>query len=689
MGVPALLGRASQETDVATPAAPPRIAAISYLFWQRHFHGSQQVVGHTLELNHQLYSIVGVLPARFTWTDADVYIPLPMVASQVPLNIILRLKPGVTTTAFDAEAQALTTRFAKRSPAHTYPPEFRFASQRLNDWLLGKFKGTLLILMAAVAFLLLIACGNVSILLLARAGERQREIATRLSLGASRSRILRQLLTESVILSILGGIIGVLLAYRGVPAIVSLMPEYSVPHEAVIQVNSMVVLFTFVTSVLTGILFGMAPAVQLTQLDLRDPLQEGSRSSTGSSVVGRTRNLLVVAEIALTMILLVGAGVALRGFWALVQRPLGFQPDRVLMLYLNTQSANLKTWEARKAFYDKVLTTFRETPGILSATATVAAIPPWTGFKTSAELPNGSGKELTQPVVVGAIAGDYFKTLGITLLSGRLLAPSDLQNTTPVAIINDELQRQDFPAGQNPIGEKIRLPELDFSGNPFVFTAPSRPQTFEIIGVVATALNRGLQDKALPGVYVPLGAILPPTCGFLVKTKGDPNSMINPLREQMRKINPDQPLSEIRTIEDNITRQSLAYPLFSTILFSLFAGVALLLAVAGIYSVISYVVTRRTREFGIRIALGARDWDVLALVGGTTARLMLLGIVIGFAGSLALSHWIATYVESWNPSDPIAFLAVATLLLAAAAAACYLPASRALRIQPMTALRHE
>lgn len=689
MAVPAILGRNPAEKDITQPSSPPPIAVISYLFWQKHFNGSHDVLNRTLELNHQLYNIMAVLPARFTWNDADVYVPMPMVASLETFPVLARLKPGMNLRAFDKELQALTERFAKRARAHIYPSEFRFAAEWLNDWLLGKFRGTLLILMAAVAFLLLIACGNVSILLLARAAERQKEIATRLSVGAGRFRIVRQLLTESVLLSLIGGLLGVLVAYRSVPAIVALMPEYSVPHEAVIAVNGIVVLFTFVISVATGILFGMAPALQLANPDLRNSMQEAGRSTTAGSVVGRTRNLLVVAEVALTMVLLVGAGVALRGFWALLQKPLGFRSDHVLALGVRTQPGSFKTWEARKAFYDQILNKFRQTPGVSHAAATITAMPPWIGFQTSAELLNRSGKDRTQPVLVGAIADDYFQTAGIAFLAGRLFTPFDLERNGAVAVINDEMRRQYWPDGQNPIGEKVRLPELDFTNNPYVLQPASHAQIFEIVGVVATALNRGLEDKPRPAIYIPYGDVLPPFCSFLVRTKGDPGKLIVPLQQQMRKINPDQPLLEIRPLDENLRQQGLAYPRFSTTLFTLFAAVALSLAAAGIFSVVSFAVTRRTREFGIRMALGAKAGDILSLVSGMTARLMLVGIVIGLAASLALGRVISNYLEGWNPKDPVALVGVTVILLLAAATACYIPARRAVRIQPMTALRHE
>jgi predicted permease len=688
MGVPAILGRTFGPKDIPVPAAPPNIGVISYVFWQRYFNRDLRVVGKTIELNHQVYTILGVLPPRYTWGDMDIYVPLPMLPdSSQPLHIIARIKPGISLQAASAELQAMTERFAKRSP-NVYPKNFRIHVERLNDWLLGKFRGTLIILMTAVGFLLLIACGNVSILLLARAGARQKEIAVRLSLGAGRARILQQLLTESVILSLTGGLIGVLIAYRGVPAIVALMPQYSVPHEAAIQVNAMVVLFTFLISVLTGILFGMAPALQLAKRDTAHAMQESGRASTGSTRTGNMRSLLIVSQVALSLVLLVGAGIAIRGFISVSNVRLGYDPSNVLMIELNISEGAYKTWETRSVFLLRVLDKLQATPGVTSAAASVDAMAPWIGFETAFEL-SGRPANPTQQTLVGLVGGDYFKTLHIPLLRGRAFSNVELEHTAEVAVINEEMLRQYWPDGRNPIGLKIRVPQLKFEGNPSVVIPPNRTQTLEIVGVVATARNQGLEKTPKPAIYVPYTLLLPPECAYLIRTNGDPHKLIHALTEQVRAVDPGQPVSEVMTLEESNSRFNLSYPRFSTILFSIFASVGLLLAAAGIYSVVSYVVTRRTHEFGIRMTLGARTGDVVGLVAGTIARLILSGIAIGLACSLALSRVIANYVRGWDPKDPVAFLAVTLVFLIVGLTACFFPARKAIAIQPIIALRHE
>jgi len=686
-GVPAMLGRTFAPSDVPTPQDPPRIAVISYLFWKRHFNSDPTIIGKTLELDHQPYVVLGVVPPRFTWNDADVYVPMTLVPDArrvVPL--MAHSKPGVSFDAVSAELQAMTERFAKSNP-DVYPKDFHIHVQSLNDFLLGQFAGTLLILLVAVGFLLLIACGNVSILLLARAAARQKEMAVRLSLGASRVRVLQQLLTESVLLSLTGGLLGVLAAYKGVDAIVALMPQYSVPHEAAIAVNGPVVLFTFAVSVLTGILFGLAPALQLARSDVNQSMQDGGKGTTAASVGGRMRTFLIVSQIALTMVLLVGAGVAIRGFVELIKVPLGYRPENVLSINLNLPKGRYNTWATRGELFERVLDGIRTVPGVKSAAMTETAMPPYIGFQADFDIA-GRAALANQKTQIGLISGDYFATVGVPLLRGRLLSDQDVQRANHYAVINDEMARVYFSQGTEPIGQRLSVPALKFN-NPDILTPPVGDQSFEIVGVVATARNQGLRDNPKPAIYIPYTMAMVPGCGYLIRTAGDPHQFINAIREQVRTVDADQPVTQIRTLEEVLHDFERAYPRFSTTLFSIFAAVGLLLATTGIYSLVSYTVSRRTHEFGIRIALGARPRDVVFLVVGTTGRLMALGIVIGLGASLALSSVTARYLSGWNPKDPMAFGAVILALTLVAMLASWVPAYRATKIEPTVALRHE
>jgi predicted permease len=581
----------------------------------------------------------------------------------------------------------MTERFAARTPS-VYPKEFHVGAERLNDFLLGRFRGTLLILLAAVGCLLLIAIGNVSILLLARASVRQKEVAVRLALGAGRGRVIRQLLTESIALSAAGGLLGVLLAYQGVPAIVALMPEYSVPHEAVIHVNGAVVLFSFVISVFTGTLFGMAPALQLAKSDIRETMAESGRALSGSGRIGRIRGMLIVSEVALTMVLLVGAGIAVRGLAALLDTPLGYDPSNVAWLSVGMREGAYPTWQARRAYVDGVLEKLRATPGVESATATFTATPPWIGFETPFETSGQAQPDPNQTTLVGVVGGDYFSTIDVPLLRGRDFSGHDFARVEHVAVLNEALQRKYFP-NEDPVGQRIRVAALRVEGNPSVMTPPQVDEWLEIIGVVASARNRGLREEPRPAIYIPYTLALPPYCAFLVRTAGDPHSLFNALRQQVLAVDDLQPAAQMLTLQELLARSQFAYPRFSTILFTIFAVVGLLLAATGLYSVVSYTVTQRTQEFGIRMALGAARADILRLVGGMTAKLMLTGMAIGLAGSLALSSVIAYYLEGWDPNDPVAFGAVALILMAVALAACWLPARRATGIEPVNALRHQ
>lgn len=687
-GVPAMLGRTFSPSDIPAPQAPPRIAVLSYLFWRRHFNSDPNVVGKRIELDHNLYTILGVVPPRFTWNDADVYVPLALEPDPHRVYpLMAHVKRGVSLQAVDAELQPMTEQFAKRNP-DAYPRNgFKIHVKTLNDFLLGRFRGTLLILMTAVGLLLLIACGNVSILLLARATAREKEMAVRLSLGASASRILRQLLTESVLLSLTGGLLGVLMAYKGVDAIVALMPQYSVPHEAVIAVNGAVVLFTLGVSMATGILFGLAPALQLAKTNVNQSMQDGGKGTTASTSGGRTRGLLIVGQIAMTVVLLVGAGVAIRGLLALMNVPLGYRPEHVLSCFVNLSKGQYLTWETRRAYFERVRESLSTIPGVRSVALTESAMPPWIGFQGEFDIA-GRSRAAHQVTRIGLIGGDYFATTGIPLERGRLLTEAEVQRGDRLTLINDEMAKMYFASGRDPIGQRITVPAVNIKDSD-ILVPKATGDTFEITGIVATARNRGLSEKPEPAIYIPYTLAIVPGCGYLIRAAGDPHGLIRTVRARVQSVDADQPVIQLLTLNEVLHNFEQAYPRFSTTLFSIFAGVALALAAMGIYSLISFTVSRRTHEFGIRMALGAQGADVARLVLGTLAKLIAAGLVIGLAGSLALSGLIARYLWGWNPKDPVAFIGVALVLAAVALAACWAPARRATQIQPLIALRQD
>ena len=687
-GVPAFIGRTWNPKDIPQPAAPPNLAVLSYLFWTRHFNADRAVIGRTIELNRQPYTILGVVPPRFTWNDADIYTPLPVTPDPKHfVALMTHVKPGVSLDAVNAELQAMTQRFAARSPNNYPKAGFRMRVQTLNDFLLQRFGGTLKVLTAAVGLLLLIGCANVCILLLARATVRQREIAIRISMGASARRILRQLLTESVVLALAGGLLGVLLAYRSVPAIVALMPQYSVPHEADIRVNAQVVLLTFAVSVLTGILFGMAPGLQLARADVAQAMQSGSRGSSEGSRGGKLRSGLIVGEVALTVILLTGAAVSIRSFLALVRVPLGYQPQNVLTMNVNLPQGRYTTWTARNQFFERMASEFRLIPGVRTATFTETAMPPYIGFNSDFEIA-GRTKTERQQLRIGLIGPEYFETVGIPLLQGRLLTSAEIVHNAHLAVINEELSRRYFRSGPGPLGARIQVPALKLN-QPGIYTPPQGDQWFEVVGVAATARNRGLQEPPEPAIYVPYNMATVPGATFLLKTGVDPLSLVRAARERARSVAADIPVTEVLTLEEYLSRFERAYPRFSMTLFSIFAAVALLLAATGLYSVVSYTVAQRTHEFGIRMALGAQRGHVLRLVTGSTMTLIAAGTVIGLGGSIALSRVISRVIQGWNSRDPVAYITVAAVLVLTGLLACWFPARRATAIDPMAALRRD
>jgi predicted permease len=465
------------------------------------------------------------------------------------------------------------------------------------------------------------------------------------------------------------------------------MPEYSVPKEAAIQVNGPVVLFSFLVAVITGILFGMAPALQLVKTDVRESIQETGRSFSGGARAGATRSVLIVAEVALTLVLLAGASIAIRGLLALTSADPGFTPANVLTAEVNLPAHSWNNWAARSGHMNRILSRIQSIPGIVAASGAISAAPPYMGITGDFEIPGRASEGADQKTAIGLIAGDYFNTLRVPLLRGHMFSDSDIVRARRVGVINEAMARRYWPAG-SPIGVKIRIPMLDFKGSPDVLKPADAAEPIEIVGTVANIRNRGLTQPAEPAIYVPWSVLSPPAMLLMVRAPGNPNQLINPVREAVRAEDPDQPVGNVMTLEERL-RFETAYPRFSTTLFAIFAAVALLLSVSGLYSIVSYAVTRRTQEFGIRMALGARIPDVLRIVVGSIMRLMIIGIALGLVCVFTMTRVIAAYVTGWNPKDPLAFLMVIAALLGAALVASVAPSRRALSIQPISALRHD
>ncbi|HZU28321.1 MAG TPA: ABC transporter permease [Bryobacteraceae bacterium] len=686
-GVPPLMGRGLLPSDAPYGQDPQPVVVLNYKFWQRHFGGAPDVVGKPLQLVHKTYTVVGVMPERFTWGDADLYLPLKVSNNPKAFyGPTLRLKPGVTHEAADAELQPLMMQFAKDMPDH-FPKKFRVRIQGLNDHFIKRLGGTLYMLLAAVAMLLVIGCANVSILLLARGTARRHELAVRAAIGARRGRLVRQLLTEALVLAVAGASLGILLAWKSVALIVRFLPEGSFPHEAAIHLNVPVLLFSTGLALLTGILFGLSPALQLSNPELANMLQSSTRRLIGGVHGRRTHNVLVGAQIALTLVLLTAAGAAMQAFLTLMHAPLGYDPNNVMSVGIPVHDNTYTNWQARATYFDQLRRRIAAMPQVTMAGISSNATPPWNGFQSHFELMGRSIPD-QQQARVNLIGPEYFEVLHIALLQGRLWDQAETMRGARLAVINATMARQYWPNG-SAIGQQVRIPDMKPSP-PYVLNAPGSNDWMQIIGVVADARNQGLREPIKPSIYVPFTTQMYVFTQILVRSTVPPLSILRAVRAEVMKVDPDQQvIGNVRDLNGWITNQpEWAQGRMVAILFGGFAILALALAATGLYSVVSYSVAQRTNEFGVRMALGANRTDVLRLVFASTGVSIGGGLLAGLVLSVAASRLIATWVEGSSRS-PLILLAVVAVLAGAAAVASFLPARRASAVDPMCALRYE
>jgi predicted permease len=684
-GVPPLLGREFTPAD-APEGKPSPVAVLSYLFWKRQFGASKDVIGKTLELNHKLYTVIGVVPPRFTWGDADVY--LPAVPSADPHDYwlaFIKLKPGTNYKVAASIFQSLLDAFVKGDPKD-FRQNRRVTIVSLNEEVLGRFSGTLVLLFVAVIALLVIGCANVSILLLARGTGRQHELAMRASIGASRWRLIRQLLTESVLLSLTGAVLGVLAAYLGVGAISSFLPFYSFPHEAAIHVNAVVLAFSVAVALATGILFGIAPAWELSRPSINQLLQAGATRHSGSARARNTHRLLIAGQVALTLLLLAGAGAATKAFLVLTHVPLGFDPYHVSSFNVALPKGANPTWESRLNADEAVRQTVEQVPGVASASVSTTWFPPFGGFNAKIEL--RSQPTLTNAeAMLGLVSPQEFATLHIPLLAGRFFDDGEVKRAAHVALVNRAFMKQ-FLAGRQPIGERVRSSMLKVE-QPDLLLAQTPDDWLEVIGVVEDARNDGLERPPKPAIFLPYSFVLPPDQFLLMRTKVDPEAAIASVKERLRQLNPEIVVSRDHTLAWWLYTQGWGQGRFIATVFSVFAVLALALAAAGLYSVVSYSVTQRTQEVGIRMALGAQRASILRLIVSSTAIMLGAGVAVGVCLSIALSRTVASWAGGGSPRDPLTLFASSLLLMLVATIACLIPAWRAATVNPMVALRYE
>ncbi|HET6176549.1 MAG TPA: ABC transporter permease [Candidatus Sulfotelmatobacter sp.] len=686
-GMPAMLGRYFGPSDAPDAKDPEQVAVLSYKFWRRHFNGDPSVVGKNIQLVHKDYTILGVLPPRFTWRDADIYLPHKMAQNDdATYEALLKLKPGVRLEAAETEIRPLMEQFDKQRPNY-YPAQFRIALRKMGDYYVHDLRNTLLLLLGAVALLLLIGCSNVSILLLARGTARQHELAIRSAVGASRFRIVRQLLTESLLLALLGAGLGVLLSYQALEYIVARLPQMSFPHEADFQVNVPVLLFSVVLAILSGVIFGVFPALDSARREINQIIQSGTHKVAGSVRGKRMHTGLIAGQIALTLLLLTAAGAAIRGFSNMLRRPLGYDPHHVMSLFIPIHENTLNTWEERSTYITHLRERVAAVPGVVSAGISANATPPSNGWTQPFEILGKSGSE-EQGARVNFVSPEYFTILHIPVVEGRLWEQSEVSRGATLALVNQAFVHRYFP-GEDVLNHSVRISRLT-SQPPNRLSAKGSDGWLQVIGVVGDAIDDGLDKPVVPGVYLPYSVTLWMGTQILVRTQGAPLAMLHGVRQAVAAVNPDQQIAgNVDDLETWIIQEpEYANSRLISILFSAFSGLALALAGVGLYSVVSYSVAQRTSEFGIRIALGAQRRDVLRIVVLSACTSVGIGLVVGLILSLGLGKVITRWVQT-GTHDPLIAIGVSTLVIAVAGVACLVPAFRALAVDPMKALRSE
>jgi putative ABC transport system permease protein len=682
MGVKAVLGRTLSIEDDRD-----HVVVLSDSIWHRRYGASSGVLGKTIVLNDEPYTIVGVMPRSFHFPtpEIELWCSFALIYGSAGnatigdwinnrsvhgYQIVARLKQSVSLPQAASETSAIAERLAGAYPESNSDVTVRLVP--LRKQILGDVQPALLVLLAAVGFILLIACANVANLMLARTSARDREIAVRRALGANQVRLLRQVLTESTLLSAVGGGAGLLLAYWGVDALLPLIPR-DVPRLESVAVDRWALCFTLAISLLTGILFGLAPSLRARKLNLNESLREGGRGSAGHLRARRVRSLLVVGEIAVAVVLLVASGLLLKSFARLADVNPGFNPDHLLTMSVDLSLIHYRQPEQQIAFWGRVLQRIRALPGVTQAGACTSQPPAVIQrvdiFQIEGRPAPPRGKQPTAlylPMTPG-----YLEALGVPLFRGRLFTDADSQAAPSVAIINQTIAQQFF-SGQDPLEQRIQLAGV------------SR----KIVGIVGDTKYEGLGAPADPQIYVPYAQSPFPGMYLFIRTTGDPLSVVSAAREAIQSVDPTEQPNRIKPMTELLS-DSLAQPRFNTFLIGLFGGLAFILATIGVYGVINFDMAQRTNEIGIRVALGASPGNIFRLVVGQGLALALLGVLVGLAGAFAFTRYLQSLLFSVHSTDPAIYAGISALLTVVATAACLIPARRAMRVDPIVALRYE
>lgn len=694
LGVSPLIGRTYTKAEDKSRA---NVVLLSYGLWQRRYASNPGIVGETVDLGRVPYTVLGVMPKSFVFplpgppgndTPAEIWVPMAFSDAELTgwgnhfnNSVVCRLKPGVTLAQAQAEATLISGDLMKQYPAalvKAFPnARVRLILSSFHAEAVGSVQTLLLVLMAAVGLVLLIACANVATLLLSRAASRSKEIAIRRALGASRSRLVRQMLTESLVLALSGGALGVLIAFWGTDGLLSRVPS-SIPLPAGVSMGGSVLAFVAAICCITAVVFGVAPAFQASAVSLRGSLQEGGRGGTPSQARRRLQDVFVATEFALALVLLVGAGLLVRSFAKLLTTNPGFRPDHVLTLNVPLPNQAYPNAAQVREFYQQALQQTSALPGVKSAG--ISTDLPFNGNETDAVQVEGKAGD-NPGVRVSWVLGDYFSTMGIPLLRGRAFTPEDRAGSQPVAMVSAGAAKALWP-GQDAIGKRL--------------TVGGGLQL--VVGIVDDVNDGRLADKPQPHVYIPYLQVPDVFLGgtdnqlramyFAVRTAGDPARLTSAVIGQIHSLDRDLAIGKVHTMDQGLS-ESVAGPRFDTSLLGIFSLAALFLAAIGIYGVLAYTVTQQTHEIGVRVALGAQRRDVMRFVLAQGARLAVVGIVIGLLAAFGLTRWMASLLYGVSASDPLTFALVSVALFAVALLACYIPARRAMKVDPLVALRYE
>jgi putative ABC transport system permease protein len=685
LGVQPLLGRSFlQEED--RPGSH-KVVILSYSLWQSRYGGDRNILNREILLNGEKHSVVGVMPASFQFFERDVRLWVPIALDEEGwanrgghyLAVVARLKPGVPVAQAQADMNAIMRRIAVDHPGETMEGKLGALVLPMRDEFVGDARNSLIVLLVAVAFVLLIACANVAGLLLARAVGRRKEIALRMALGAGRTRVIRQLLTESLLLAIAAGVLGSLLAYARFTFLQGLIPE-QMALAASLKLDVRILMFTIAISIVTGIVFGLVPALQSANFDLNDALKQSSGRVTST---GRLRSAMIVFEVALSIVLLVGAGLLIQTLFQLFRQYSILEPEKVLTMRTILPREKYKEAPQRNQYFQQVLQRIEHLPGVVAAGYSTSIPLMWKGG-TSGFYPEG----LKAPVPGMAydanhrqVTAHYLKAMNIPLRQGRYFESSDNAQSLPVAIINETMARQYWP-GENALGRRFKIGDPEEPGK----------QWKEIVGIVADIRQMGIDEPVKAEMYFPNEQVTDwpgyTPRDLAIRTNGDPSNLAGAVRQIIREIDPDQPVSNVATMAEVLGTEA-AQRRMGMIMLAGFAALALLLASLGIYGVLAYFVTQHTNEIGVRQALGATPRDILLLVLRKGMGLTLTGVAIGLAAAFALTRLMSSLLFGVTAADPLTFATVPLLLVVVALLACYIPARRATKVDPLVALRYE